>query len=124
MAGILELTHHMTHNVVAGTAIKNLFADFDLSGPAAGNTFIRSVSEQALEIEKLLNRYPDVPQLTERENFESVTRCWICSKEFKQGNVPVVDHCHYSEGGGRIVERPIRTHAILKISGKESKHVQ
>ncbi len=31
-----------------------------------------------------------------QEEFKACTRCWICEKKFKEGEIPVRDPCHFT----------------------------
>ena len=32
----------------------------------------------------------------DKANFETFTNCWICRKDFEEGEVRVRDHCHFT----------------------------
>ena len=39
---------------------------------------------------------PMIMNEEDKANFETSTDCWICRKDFEEGEVKVRDHCHFT----------------------------
>ena len=65
------------------------------TGENAAEEFIKRLEEDIKEICNIKKRLM-IYGKRENEQFLKATKCWICNKEFEEGDKKVRDHCHFT----------------------------